>query len=71
MKRTDIIVIILFGPLAVYLFYVTITESWTRTNNILMIVLLVGALIVPPILERIWKRKKGKDQHNNNNLPDS
>ncbi|MCU0458366.1 MAG: hypothetical protein MUE37_04650 [Bacteroidales bacterium] len=71
MKKTNLIVLLLLGPLAAYLAYALITERWTRTNDILMIVLLAGGLIFPPVLERIWKRKNNKDNTNNNNLPDS
>ena len=71
MKKTDVIVLILFGPLAAYLVYALITERWTRTNDILLIVLLAGGLIFPPMLDRIWKRKNNKRTPNINNLPDS
>lgn len=62
---------ILFGPLAVYILYVTFTESWTRTDRILMIVLLAGGVFAPPILERIWKSKHDKGHDKNNDLPNS
>ncbi len=55
MKRADVIVMILFGPLAVYMVYVTATESWTRTDRILMIVFLAGVVIAPQILQSIFK----------------
>jgi len=61
MKRFDIIKIILFGPLAVYLVYVTITESWTRTNQILMIICLVAGLIDSVVLTTIRRIKKHED----------
>lgn len=67
MKKTDLIWLILSGPLAVYLIYVTFTESWTRTDNILMIILLAGSLIVPQILEKIRKRIHDKNTANGKN----
>ncbi len=71
MKKADLIVLILFGPLAAYLVYALITERWSRANDILLIVLLAGGLIFPPMLDRIWKRKNNKRTPNINNLPDS
>jgi hypothetical protein len=60
MKKTDLIVMILLAPLAVYLVYVTIMESWTRTDQILMIVFLAGGVIAPPMLQWICKSKHGR-----------
>jgi len=71
MKKTDLIVMILFGPLAVYIVYVTFTESWTRTDRILMIVLLAGGVFAPPILNRIFKSKDDEDPDKNSDLPNT
>lgn len=71
MKRANVIVMILLGPLAVYILYVTFTESWTRTDRILMIIFLAGVVFAPPILQRICKSKHDQDPDKNNDPPNS
>jgi hypothetical protein len=50
MKRINVIVMILFAPLAIYLLYVTWKDSWTITDRILMIIFLAGGLINSSIM---------------------
>ena len=58
MKKFDIIRIILLGPLAAYIVYVTLTESWTKTDHILMIICLAASLIDGSLITAIKKRVK-------------
>ena len=58
MKRVDKMRIILLGPLGVYLAYVTLTESWTKTDHILMIICLAASLIDGSLITAIKKRVK-------------
>jgi hypothetical protein len=61
MKRVDKIRIILLGPLAAYIVYVTITESWTKTDNIVMIICLAATLIDSSVIAAIRKRMRHKE----------
>ncbi len=61
MKKFDKIKIILFGPLAIYLVYVTFTESWTRADQILMIICLTAGLIDSSVIATIRKRRKHEE----------
>ena len=67
--KSDLIVMIMLGLLAVYILYVTFIESWTTTNDILIIKVLTAGLIWPPMLERIWKRSHGRVPHPNIERP--
>jgi hypothetical protein len=59
MKMVDKIRIILLGPLAVYMVYDTFTESWTRTNNIMVIdFIMASAFICSTIVERMLKSNR-------------
>lgn len=60
MKRVDKIRIILLGPLVAYIVYVTLTESWTKTNDIVMIICLAATLIDSSVIAAIKKRVKHK-----------
>ena len=55
MKKVNLIVMILSSLLTAYLFYGLIKESWTKTDDILLIILLAGAIINSAAVE--WYRK--------------
>ncbi len=61
MKRVDKIRIILLGPLAAYIVYVTLKESWTITDHIVMIVCLVVTLIDGSLIAAIRRRMRHEE----------
>jgi len=60
MKIANLIVMILLSLLAAYLFYRMIKESWTKTEDILLILLLAGGMIYSGLIERQTKKKHKK-----------
>jgi Zn-dependent protease with chaperone function len=64
MKKVNLIVMILSSLLAAYLFYGLIKESWTKTDDILLIILLAGAIINSATVEWYRKRERKADKTN-------
>ncbi len=58
MRRINVIVMVLLSPVAVYLLYTLLKESWGNRERILLIILLVGGIINSSVVVRNRKKEQ-------------